>query len=259
MRIQLLLKVLLFVLITNSALLSCSKDNIDLYSNLTAEQIYHQGKNSVQRGKFADAIKAFQALEVNYPYGIYADRAKLSLLHCYYTQKNYPQIKVIAERFLRVYPNHINADYVHYMQAVASYEQYYSTLYRIFNVDRSKREPTLAIEAFDSFKILLELFPNSKYAPDARKRMVHLKNGIAAHYLYIAKYYLAKGAYLAAANRAKEILTNFNDTIIVHDTLKLMATAYNKLGLPELAEQANNLLNTNFAPINIKSVEKKNP
>lgn len=237
----------------------CAKQDIDFYSSLTADQIYQQGKSNVQNKKFSDAIKDFQALEVNYPYGNYADLAKLSLLHCYYVQKNYPQVKAVAERFLRVYPNHPNADYVHYMQGVAGYQQYYSTMYRVFNVDRSKREPTLAIQAFDDFKILIERFPASKYSFDAQKRMLHLKNQIARSELHIAKYYLTKGAYIAAVNRAKDILANFNDTIVVNDTLKIMIEAYHKLNMPELEKQFYNLLNNNSASFNnnIHSVSNK--
>lgn len=248
---------LIVCFLSSLILFGCSKDNLDLYSGLTAEQIYRQGKQRVQQGKFTDAIKDFQSLEVNYPYGIYVDRAKLSLVHCYYVQKNYPQVKAVAERFLRMYPNHLHADYVHYMQGVASYEQYYSYVYRVFNINRSKRDSALAIQAFDDFKVLLQRFPNSRYASDARKRMVHLKNYIAYSELHISKYYLARGAYLAAVNRAKGILVNFDDTIVIKDALQVMVEAYHKLNMPELEQQASNLLNTNFGSININSVTKK--
>lgn len=238
-------------------LFSCSKPDVDFYSGLTASQIYQQGRAHVQQKKFSDAIKDFQALEVNYPYGIYADKAKLSLIYCYYIQKDYPQVKAVTDRFLRAYPNHIHADYVHYMQGVAGYEQYYSTMYRLFNVDRSKREPKLAIQAFDDFKIMLERSPNSRYSMDARMRMIHLKNQIALTDLHIAKFYLAKGAHIAAVNRAKDVLVNFNDTIVVKEALEVMIEAYHKLNMPELEKQTRDLLNVNFASININSVTKK--
>lgn len=240
----LLLSIFCFLSITR-----CSNKTKDLYSSLTAEQIYYQGKEYIKNKKYSDAVKAFEALEAEYPYGDYADKAKLSLIYSYYFKGDLPQVKAVAERLLKMYPNHRYADYVHYMQGVASYDQYYSTVYKVFNIDRSKRENSLAIESFDAFKILLERFPKSKYALDARNRMFNLRNQIAFNELHIAEYYFKREAYLSAANRANYIINNFNGSLAVPGALQLMINSYNKLNMPEFERNAINLMN-NFKALN---------
>lgn len=248
---------LMLLLVASTFFVSCSSNKKDMYVGLSAEQIYIKGHDNVQKGKFSDAIKDFEALESNYPYGNYSDKSKLALMHAYYSKKEYPQAKATADRFVRMYPNHMHVDYAHYMQGLAEYEQYYSTMYRFLTIDRSKREPTFAIQAFDDFKILLEKFPTSKYAQDAKRRMLHLRNQIAFHELHIAEYYLAKEAYLAAANRANSIISNFDETLAVEQALKIMVKAYAALKMPELEINALNLLNANFSSISSNCATEK--
>lgn len=249
---------LLLLAITSSIyLVGCSSKKKDAYAGLSAEQIYAQGKNHAIKGKFSDAIKDFEALESNYPYGDYSDKAKLSLMYAYYSKKEYLQSKATADRFVRMYPNHKYVDYAYYIQGLSGYSQYYSTVYQFFRIDRSKREPTFAIQSFDDFKILLQKFPKSKYAQDARQRMVHLRNQIAFHELFVAEYYLAKGAYLSAANRANSIISDFDQSLAVEGALKVMVQAYKSLNMPELERHATNLLNVNFSSISSNSATEK--
>lgn len=239
-----------------SLVVGCSTKDIDAYAGLTAKQIYDQGKNNAKSGNFSKAIKDFEALESNYPYGAYADKAKLALIHSYYNQKEYLQAKALADRFIRMYPNHSNVDYVYFMQGLAGYDQYYSLMYKMFNIDRSRREPTFAVQSFDDFKILLERFPTSKYSADARQRMIHLRNQLATYNLHIAEYYLAKKAYVAAANRANLIITDFDETTAVEGALKVMAESYRSLNMSDLERNSVDLLNTNFSSINSNSVQQ---
>lgn len=248
------IKLIKITLIISSCILlvSCSNKTVDVYAGLSAQTIYNQGKQNALAGKFSEAVKDFEALESNYPYGSYSDKAKLALIHAYVGKKEYLQAKSAADRFVRIFPTHPNVDYAHFMQGLAGYEQYYSTMYKLFKVDRSRREPTFAIQAFDDFRTLLERCPNSKYAADATKRMVHLRNQIALHNLYISEYYLAKKAYISALNRANLIISEFDQTIALEDALKIMIRAYKFLNMPELENNTVNLLNANFSPINSK-------
>ncbi|MGD0465867.1 MAG: outer membrane protein assembly factor BamD [Gammaproteobacteria bacterium] len=240
-------------LISLTALVGCSSKNIDAYVGLSAKQIYSQGKEHAEEGNFSVAIKDFEALESNYPYGDYSDKAKLALIHAYYGKKEYLQAKAAADRFIRMYPNHPNVDYAHFMQGLAGYDQYYTTMYKMFRIDRSRREPTFAVQSFDDFKILLEKFPTSKYAQDTRQRMIHLRNQLALYNLYIAEYYLAKKAYIASANRANLIVSDFDGTVALESALKIMIQAYRSLGMPELEKNSINLLNVNFGSISSNS------
>ncbi len=240
---------IVLIIINAGLLVSCSSNKIDAYAGLSAKQIYTQGRANAEKGKFSAAVKDFEALESNYPYGDYSDKAKLALIHAYYEKKEYIQAKTLADRFVRMYPNHKFVDYAHFMQGLSGYDQYYTTMYRMFNIDRSRREPTFAIQAFDDFKVLLEKFPTSKYSPDARQRMIHLRNQIALHHLYIAEYYLAKEAYIAAVNRANLIKNDFDESIVLEDALKIMVKSYRSLNMPELEKTSIDLLNVNFSSI----------
>ena len=234
-------------------LVGCSSKSIDAYAGFSAKQIYIQGTDHAKEGNFSVAVKDFEALESNYPYGDYSDKAKLALIHAYHGKKEYLLAKSAADRFIRMYPNHPNVDYAHFMQGLAGYDQYYTIMYRTFKIDRNRREPTFAIQAFDDFKVLLEKFPTSNYAQDARQRMVHLRNQLALYNLYIAEYYLAKKAYLAAANRANVIVSDFDGTTALESALKIMVQAYRSLGMPELEKNSINLLNVNFSSISSNS------
>lgn len=239
-----------------SLVVGCSTKDIDAYAGLTAKQIYDQGKNNAKVGNFSKAVKDFEALESNYPYGSYADKAKLALIHSYYNQKEYLQAKALADRFVRMYPNHPHVDYVYFMQGLAGYDQYYSVMYKIFNIDRSRREPNFAVQSFDDFKVLLERFPNSKYSTDAKQRMIHLRNQIAQYNLHIAEYYLSKKAYIAAVNRANLIITDFDETRSLENALKVMVESYRSLGMSDLERNSVDLLNMNFSSINSNSVRQ---
>lgn len=237
--------VIIFLAISNCLIIGCSSKVKDAYASLSAKDIYDKGKNNIIKGKFNEAVLDFEALESNYPYGEYTDRAKLSLMYAYYSKKDFLQSKATADRFVHMYPRHKYVDYAYYMQGLAGYCQYYSTIYKLFKLDRSKREPNYAIESFDSFKCLLERFPKSRYSLDAHKRMVHLRNQIALHELEIAKYYIAKKAYIAAINRCKNIITNFDQTTAVKEALELMINAYKDLSMPELEKKVTELLKEN--------------
>ncbi len=234
-------------------LVGCNSKNIDAYAGLSAKHIYTQGKEHAEDGDFSSAVKDFEALESNYPYGDYSDKAKLALIHAYHGKKEYLQAKAAADRFVRMYPNHPNVDYAHFMQGLSGYDQYYTLMYKMFNIDRSRREPTFAEQSFDDFKILVEKFPNSTYSEDAKQRMVHLRNQLALYNLYIAEYYLAKKAYIAAANRANLIISNFDETIALEGALKIMTQAYRSLNMPELEKSSVDLLNVNFSSISSNS------
>ncbi len=252
-KIYIKLRLIIVVVAGLSIVVGCSTKDVDVYAGLTAQQIYSQGKKNAKAGKFSVAVKDFEALESNYPYGNYSDKAKLGLMHAYHSQKEYLQAKALAERFIRMYPNHPNVDYVYFMQGLAGYDQYYTTMYKMFNIDRERREPNFAIQSFDDFKMLLEKFPASKYAVDAKQRMVHLRNQLSLYHLYIAEYYLAKKAYLAAANRANLIVTDFDETPALKGALEIMAQSYRSLNIPELEKNSVNLLNTSFGSINSNS------
>lgn len=229
------------------------KKQPDPYKGMAAEQMYQQGKEAAKNKKYAAAIKDFEELESRFPYGEYTDKAQLALIHAYYEQDNSASSLAIADRFIRVHPRHQHVDYAYYMKGFVNYKENFSTVYRYFPIERSMRDPSLAQQAFDDFKNLLQRFPQSKYAPDAKKRMAHLRNQLAEYELDVANYYISQKAYLAAANRAGYILNYFDQSTSVPDALMIMVRSYRAMGMHDLAEDALATMQYNFPDLTAKS------
>jgi outer membrane protein assembly factor BamD len=235
---------LLAGLATNLA--GCGSPKQDLYKNKTVTEIYAMGQKNIKDGKYANAIKDYEALEARFPYGEYADKSQLAIIYAHYKKGEMEQAMAAADRFIRLHPHHPHVDYAYYMQGIANYNDNFTMVYRRLPLDRSKREPTQAKKSFNVFKLLVDKFPNSKYAPDARQRMIFLKNQLAGHELFVANYYLARGAYLAAANRAGFVITNFDKSAAVPDALEILYAAYTGLGRTKLANDVLHTMQTNY-------------
>ena len=242
-RIQQIIASLLICLLSACA---STSNKPDPYREKSAQTIYEQGVENTNKERYAQAIKDFEALEARYPYGAYTDKGNLALIHAYYKKGETASALAAADRFIRLHPKHPNVDYAHYLKGLSNYDEYYSFVYRHLPLDRSKRDSKLAKQAFDDFKYLVDKFPSSTYAQDARQKMVHLRNQLAEHELHVAEYYMSKGAYLAAANRAGYIVNQFRQSTTVPKALITMIKAYQELGMTELADDALKTLRENF-------------
>lgn len=235
-----IIPLILIVLLTG-----CGKKE-DLYKDLSAKEIYERGKTAAIGKNYSQAIQDFDTLEARYPYGEYTDKGQLALIHAYAQGNEEASALAAADRFIRMHPRHPNVDYAYYMKGVINYDQNFSLAFRILPIDRSLRESSYAQSAFDDFKTLLEKFPNSKYAPDARKRMIVLRDQLANHELNIARYYVRQGALLAAANRASYLINQFPRSEATPEALEIMYDSYTALGLKKQANEALATLKENF-------------
>jgi outer membrane protein assembly factor BamD len=218
----------------------------DIYKGLSADEIYSRGQGNVGKENYAEAIKDFEALEARFPYGVHSHEAQLALISSYHKRGESALALSAADRFIRMNPRHAKVDYAHYLKGLVNFDQNATFMFRRLPLDRSARDPSSAHEAFDAFRELLERFPNSQYAEDARQRMVHLKDQLARHELTVVDYYMRRGAYLSAANRANYIVKNFDQTSTIPDALRAMVISYQKLGMTQLAEDAYRTLQNNF-------------
>ena len=234
------------IILLTALLANCSSTKSEPYADLTEAQIFNKGKLNVNDKKYVSAIKDFESLQARYPYGDYADKAQLSLIYSYYKKGDSPLALASVNHFLELHPRHEHADYAMYMKGLVLYDQYYSTMYRYFPISRSERDSGPAEKSFKAFKNLIETFPNSSYVIDSKERMVQLRNQLAAHDLHIAKYYIKKKSYLAAANRAGNVVTEYNESDSVPEALLTMEEAYNQLGMSKLATDARRTLDKNF-------------
>lgn len=212
----------------------------------SAQRLYSEAKDNLNEGNYEQAIKLYETLEARYPYGRYAQQAQLEIAYAYY--KDQESISAIAacDRFIKLHPNHPNVDYAYYLKGLANFTEDQSLFSRIATQDMSERDPKAARDSFAAFKELVNRFPDSKYAEDSRARMKYLVNAISANEVHVAKYYLKREAYVAAANRAKSVVTNYPETPSVEEALAIMVVAYDKLGINDLRDDAMRVLKLNY-------------
>lgn len=214
--------------------------------NATEQLLYRNVQRSLNSGNYQQAIENLERLEARFPFGRYAEQAQLELIYAHYMGYNPEAARSAADRFIRLHPQSANVDYAYYLKGLASYNKNRGILDRLFSTDVAKREMTSAREAYADFTELLTRFPDSPYAPDARKRMLFLRNLLARHELHVANFYMERGAYVAAANRARFIVENYSKAESVPDALAVLVEANYKLGLEDAANDALRVLAHNF-------------
>lgn len=210
------------------------------------QQIYRAAQKSLLASNFAAAIQHLEQLEARFPFGRYAEQAQLELIFARFMSHDLTSAQSAANRFIRLHPQHENVDYAHYINGLAAYKRNAGFLDRISSADRSRRDTSSAQEAFNIFNNLLHLYPNSEYAPDARQRMLYLRELLARSEINVASYYLNRNAYVAAANRANFVIENFPSTDAVADALAIGIEANWRLGLSENANDQLRVLALNF-------------
>jgi len=235
-----------FLLIT-LLLSACSSEDPFLKElGYTEEELYQHIQKKLDKHQYDDAVESLQAMEAQYPFGKYAEKSQLDLIYAYYKQYEYEAAAATAERFIRLHPQHENADYAYYMKGLASFTEGSGLFERFMPTDLTLRDPGAARQSFADFSQMLSRFPDSQYAADARKRMIYLRNLLARYEVHVASYYFKRGAYLAAANRGRYVVENFQRTPAVPDALATMVQAYRLLGLDDLADDALVVLQENY-------------
>lgn len=237
---------LFFMVIAALSVLSCSSPNISEDSNLAAKQLYAQAKEALNKGNYDEAIEYYEILEARFPFGPYAEQAQFDSIYAYY-KSDQPELAIVmAERFIKNNPRHPNVDYAYYIKGLANFELNASFFGRFLPLDHSQRDSAATEQAFQSFSELLSRFPKSKYAEDARQRMLFLRNKLAQREINVAEYYIKRGAYVAAANRAKYVLEKYPRTPSVPDALVILAKSYKVMNLQDLLADTMKILQLNF-------------
>jgi len=212
----------------------------------TVERLYGEAKAAMDGGDYSTAIEYYEKLESRFPFGRYAEQAQIDVAYAYWKQEEYASAIAAAERFIKLHPRHPNVDYAYYLKGLVNFEQGQTLMDRILPRDMSRRDPGGVRQAFDDFSELVSRFPDSKYAEDARQRMVYLKNLLAQHEVHVADYYMRRGAYVAAANRARYVVENYQGSPAVAHALAIMAKAYRLMDLDDLSADALRVLELNY-------------
>lgn len=222
-------------------------EEADEFAGLTTEeQFYRRALDQLNSQNFRGAVATYQALESRFPFGRFAAQAQIEIVYAYYRNSELEAARAAADRFIRLHPENDNVDYAYYMKGLASFNEESGLISRFLPVDQTKRDPGLAQESFADFSQLLAIYPDSPYAADARARMVHLRNNLAAYEIHVSTYYIERRAYIAALRRAQYVVENFQGTPAVADGVALMAECYLRLGLNELADTSLALLRENY-------------
>ena len=211
---------LLIAILALTAACSSTKEVVD--ENLSEVELYQQAQADLDNHSYTSATAKLKALESRYPFGRYADQAQLELIYAYYKNSEPEAAKSAAERFIRLHPQHPNVDYAYYLKGLTSFDQDVGLLARFLPLDMSKRDPGAARDSYNEFAQLTSRYPNSRYAPDAKARMIYLRNLLAAYEIHAGRYYLTRQAYVAAANRGRYVVENLQETPSVGDGLALM-------------------------------------
>lgn len=219
------------------------KDETDAWS---AQKLYAEAKENLSDGNYESAVKLLEKLEARYPYGRYAQQAQLEIAYAYYKDAEPLSAIAAADRFIKLHPNHANVDYAYYLKGLANFNEDLGLLGGLADQDLSERDPKAARDAFAAFKELVVRFPASKYAADSTARMKYLVNALASHEVHVAKYYMKRNAWVAASNRAKEVLKTYPEAPALEEALGIMIVAYDKLGLADLRDDARRVLLLNF-------------
>jgi outer membrane protein assembly factor BamD len=237
------LAVLLGVLVGACGLLGETPDETKGWS---AQKLYSEAKDRLTNRQYADAIKYYEKLESRYPYGRFAQQAQLEIAYAYYKDNEPAQSVTAAERFIKLHPNHPNVDYAYYLKGLANFNGDLGWMGYISGQDLTERDPKAAREAFDAFKDLAARFPDSKYTPDAVARMNYLVNALASHEVHVARYYMKRGAYVAAANRAQYAIKTYPQAPANEEGLVILVKAYDALNMHDLRNDAERVLMKNF-------------
>jgi outer membrane protein assembly factor BamD len=227
-------------------LAACSSMTADPTSKMSAEQLYADAKNEMAAGNWQRARELLTKLEARFPFGRYAQQAQIETAYAFYREGDSAQAIATCDRFLKLNPNHPFADYVYYLKGLASFPDDLGLLGKALGMDPTTRDPKAMRDAFEVYRELVSRFPDSPYAADATARMNYLVTAMAQSEVNIARFYLERGAYVAAVQRAQGAVRDYSGTPAAEEALSIMMRAYDGLGMAQLSDDARRVLETNF-------------
>ena len=219
------------------------KDDTDICSET---KLYSEATAKLNDADYAKCGKYFEKLEGRFPFGPYSQQAQINAAYCYWKAQEQAQALVAIDRFIKLHQGSPNLDYGYYLKGLISFNDDLGWLGKFTGQDLSERDPKAAKEAFESFKVVVERFPDSIYAPDSLERMRYIVNSLAEADVIVARFYYQRGAYLAAANRAQLVIRDYDRAPAVEEALYLLTKSYEKLGMTDLSNDSMRVFKLNF-------------
>jgi outer membrane protein assembly factor BamD len=237
----------LLALVASITLLTACSGNDEIQTEIQSlTEAYEDAQIFVANGNYSRGLQIFEAIQARYPFSDLSRQIQLEMMYAYYKAGQKEQAVEAADAFMRENPIHPRVDYALYIKGLAYFQEDAGFLERTFRKDVTARPPKDVDLSYSSFRRLVERYPASEYAADAQQRMVFLKNRMSAYENHIADYYLRRGAFVAALNRAQHALEEYNGADGNARSLEIMAEAYDELGMADLAADTRRVLDANF-------------
>lgn len=212
----------------------------------SSNKLYSEAQDALAGGDWGKCAKYFESLQGRDPFGHFAQQAQINVAYCNWKDNELAAADQAVDRFIQLHPDHPDIPYAYYLKGMIHFNDDLGLFGRFAGQDMSERDPQALRESYDAFKVVVDRFPKSKYAPDAAARMRYIVNALASHEVHAADYYYRRGAYVAAINRAQLAIKEYKGAPAIEDALHIMMLSYDKLNQPELAEDTKRVLAGTF-------------
>jgi outer membrane protein assembly factor BamD len=236
------------LIIVLASLQGCSLFRPKVEENTTeaVEKLYEDAQSDISSGNYESAIKTLERVEGRAAGTLLAQQALLDLAYTHWKTSDRVQALAAVDRFIKLHPSSPALDYALYLKGLINFNDNVGILGWIAQQNVSERDQQASRDAYQTFKQLVDQFPNSRYAPDARQRMDFIVNALADYEVHVARYYLRRGAYLSSVNRAQATVREYPQSPAVEEALWIMVQAYDRLSLPLLRDDAQRVLKLNY-------------
>lgn len=240
------------ILLTISLLLiACGPvKEVDVTADWSVERLYRSARSNLNQGRYLTAIEQYENLESRFPFGKYATQAQLDVAYAYHKFGEHESASAAVERFIKLNPRHETVDYAYYLRGLVNFGRGGNVLDFLHKRDLSNYDKTILLKAYDDFQLLIRRFPNSRYVADSKQRLIFLREKLAQADYKVASYYASRSAWVAVANRTKDILLNYQGTSVIPSTLEIQLQAYENLGLTDLADDTRRIIELNYGNSN---------
>ena len=229
-----------------AGLAGCHHRNVKQAPKQTPEALYKRAHKEMGAYNWNGAIKDYEKLVATFPFTDEARQSRLDLIYVYYRANEKESAIDAADTFIRENPTHPRVDYAWYVKGLVNFEHQPNAIESLFRADMTKRPPSDAKKSYQAFKVVVEQYPKSEYAADSRQRMVYLRNRLASYEVHVARFYLKRGAYVAAAQRAKSAIEQYDGAPVQKEALQILIASYDHLDLQQLAQQSREVYAYNY-------------
>lgn len=260
-RSTVLLRGLLAVLLGTLVLAGCAGNRDNAQQRLARfgpDALYDQGRRAIRASDWSEAVNIFEALNARYPFSAHARQGRIDVVYAYHRLGEKESARDAADTFIRENPADPRIDYVYYLRGLVDFERTPNLAHRVFDIDLAERVPQTARDSFNAFSTVVTRYPKSPYAHDAQRRMVYLRNRLADYELRVADHYMRRGAWVAAAQRARKTIEEYDGSPAVQDALRIMIHCYRQLDYGDLADSTERMFRENYpdASMAIREVDR---